>query len=469
MKLFDGMTIPEEWIAILWEHDYFRDVVLKTPGDDTITIISTGVRNHDSGPDFKDISIKINDEILQGDLEIHRTAGDWFVHGHQNDPAYNNVILHLIFGERDSDSIPVRHDRHPIPIQVFTDIPDQKIIYFISHIKQSHYSASSLFNCYFSHLDDAAKTMILDRAGLERILLKSKRFADLRSFFSWNQIIYMGFMESLGYSKNQRPFLKLAQMVPFETLQSQCREESSDMTIIKIQALLFGTAGLLPSQDTKLMSVERNRSAFISELESTWKDINSKIGYNPMDKSLWRFFRLRPNNFPTRRIAGASYVLERFMNKGILETCVRMIDRMFESPHHLMQELETLVICRATGYWENHYLLTSDDVVTSAATTLIGRDRAIEIIINVIVPCIIAYSGEAEDKVLYSHALNLIKNHPVQASNSITREMSKTLMLSEMKLIRTTLRQQGLIHLYKSYCRRGECEFCVKEIEGYAI
>ncbi|MBN1154896.1 DUF2851 family protein [candidate division KSB1 bacterium] len=466
MKLFDGMTIPEEWIAILWEKNYFQSANLKSKHHDLIIIISTGFKNLDSGPDFKDIAIKTGNEILQGDLEIHRTVNDWYLHGHQHDAAYNNVILHLIFGEPHSDLVPLRQNETPVPIQIFIDIPDQEIIHFIRRTKRSDYSASSLFRCHISHLDQGTKLAILDQAGLERLIVKSRRFADLRLFFSWNQIIYMGFMESLGYSKNQGAFLKLAKMVPYETIQSEFTQNTEPNAIV-IQALLFGAAGLLPSQDKNSSSPEIQQHKFIETLEQFWHDMNARIGFTPMHRSAWRFFRLRPNNFPTRRIAGASYILERFIHVGILDRCVRLMQSIVEKRHRLIQELEALFICPAIGFWADHYLLSPQNDHPVVNSTLIGKDRAVDIITNIIIPGVHAYAEEAEDTMLMLYSIELFKHCSSQSSNSIIREMIKTLGIQDTKSIKTALRQQGLIHLYKSYCRRGECDLCVKEIEGY--
>jgi len=468
MKIFDRVSIPEDWIAILWENGYFNQLTLKTQGNEMIKIVSKGTRNHDSGPDFKDISIKINDKILCGDLEIHRTVNDWFNHGHHFDSAFNNVILHLIFGESKSSLTALRMNQNPVPLQIFINLSEQEVIRQLKKIQQKLYSNSSLFACFISKLDDMRKVKILEQAGLERIALKSQRFSEYRSYYSWNQIIYMGLMESLGYSKNQQAFLRLAQMVPFETIDTECNTYS-DLHTTRIQALLFGVAGLLPSQDPKLKIQDQPSVQYIDSLETLWEDISKRIGINSMDRSAWHFFRLRPNNFPTRRIAGASYILKRFINIGLLEKCTRL---MLNFPHKyrkLRTELESLFICKEEGYWKNHYLLNTQNNTTINSSTLIGRERAVTIIINIIIPCVHAYALETEDITLKLLTQEIIRHYPNHTSNSIIRNMTKTLKISEKKFINSSLRQQGLIHLYKNYCRRNECDLCINEIEGYNI
>ena len=272
MEIQDRSPIAEELISQLWERDYFSTLELITDDNRPLQIISLGQRNLDSGPDFKNIAIKIDSQIFHGDLEIHRSANDWYLHGHHHDSAYNNVILHLVIGSKSSQQSILRLNQQPVLAQVFVNISGQQINYLTKKYQLSITTKYSTTKCKLYNYNLNNKISIIEHAGLTRLKLKAERFIEDRHNNSWNQFIYMGIMEALGYSKNQRPFRKLSQLLPIEVMSRELQHHyESDH--LKIQALLFGTAGLLPSQDPKLLIKDEESVQYISQLEQLWEKI----------------------------------------------------------------------------------------------------------------------------------------------------------------------------------------------------
>jgi len=456
MEVHDRSPIAEELISQLWEQNYFSALELTTDAGQPLKIISLGQKNFDSGPDFKDIVIKIEDKIFNGDLEIHRSANDWYLHKHHHDSAYNNVILHLVIGKKIADKSIIRLNQQPVLAQVFVDIPNNQISYLTNKYQLSA-SRNDKIKCKILNRNLLS---IIEHAGVTRFKLKAERFKEGRQNYSWNQIIYMGIMEALGYSKNQRPFQKISQLLPIEFMFRELQNQQDD-SLVKIQALLFGVAGLLPSQDPKLLIKDADSIEYLSEIEQTWEKIKSRIGVTPMKKEEWHFFRLRPTNFPTRRLAGAGYIWARFVKLGLLETFLKIQNGLSSSPDQIIDELEKLFICTAEGYWANHYVLGEVGVL-GRQPTLIGQSRARDITVNIVLPSILSYAEECENGRLTTTVLQVYRQYPKSASNQITRYMTKLLLGNEKKSINTTLKQQGLIHLHKMYCKNKECERCVK-------
>jgi len=473
MKVDDRSPIAEHLIYQLWEQNYFSSIPLKTIEGHKVTIISAGIKNEDSGPDFKDISIELDDQIYHGDLEIHRASEDWYQHSHHADPAYNNVIMHLVIGPEQFKEPAIRLDRHPVPAQVFVDITEDEYTLLAKKYRLYSYEKTPDSICPLRNNNDDFKIAVIDHFSRERLQAKADRFTEQRQTSSWNQILYVGTMEALGYSKNQIPFRKLAQRIPFEALMREFQRITKDESLYRPLGLLMGAAGLLPSQDTSFdwrKIKDQESQDYVSRLEDLWSEFSTRLGLKPMRQEEWHFFRLRPSNFPTRRLAGASLILQQFVKAGILETILRIVEGLKEKYQQIIKELENLFICQTIGYWATHYRLEekAPELANQKSATLIGKQRAREIVINIVLPVIFAYAAEIEAPLLKITILQLFRVYPRVSSNSIIKEMSRRLFGEEKiatQFINTAARQQGLIHLYKLYCHRQECERCQNEWE----
>lgn len=471
MKVDDRSAIAEHLIHRLWEQNYFASTPLHTIEGQSISIIGIGIRNEDSGPDFKGVTIKCDKQIYHGDLEIHQAPEDWYQHSHHADPAYNNVIMHLVIGPEKFKDIAIRLDRHPVPIQVFVDIPDDPGSFII---ERSHLNpANSDLTCRLSSQPDDFKLAVVDHFSRARLHAKADRFAEQRQTSSWNQILYVGMMEALGYAKNQAPFRKLAQTIPIEALMREFCGVTKEEALLRPLGLLLGAAGLLPSQDKyfdwrKIKDQETHH--YVAQLEDVWAEYATRLGLQPMRQEEWQFFRLRPSNFPTRRLAGASLILQQFTREGILEKILKVIDGLIDTDQLLIKELENQFVCQIDGYWATHYRLEEQapELRDEKSATLVGKDRARDIVINIVLPVVMAYANEIDAATLKVKMLQLYQAYPKVSTNSIIKDMSRQLFETGKygdRFITTAARQQGLLHVHKLYCQRGECDRCQNEWE----
>ena len=470
MKIEDRSGIAEHYIFQLWEKGYFSTLNLITARGAPVLVISQGTRNHDAGPDFKNASIKINDQILRGDVEIHRAPEDWYQHGHHADPAYNNVILHLIIGKQESYEPAIRLSRTAVPAEIFVDIPEEQ---FRELEKTYHLLAageSEPVICQLANLPDAKKLAIIEYFSHERFDAKAERFREMRQFASWNQILYSGIMEALGYAKNQTVFRKLAARLPFEALLNEKKHTKASDLLIYIQGLLFGTAGLLPSQETSFdwrRIKDQAAKDYVEELEKIWANFSKRLGLEPLPREDWLFFRLRPVNFPTRRIAGASIILLRFFESGFLEKLLQLFSSQKENPRKAARELIKAFTCQTSGYWAQFYTFSesADDYNSDKKVTLIGSSRAKEIVVNIVLPAIFGFASETGNSQLKNQCQQIYFEFPKTTTNIIERKMIARLFSDSSEAresITTAAKQQGLIHLYKLFCRRNECSRCQK-------
>ncbi|MBA7676675.1 hypothetical protein ES703_84919 [subsurface metagenome] len=413
-----------------------------------IKIIYPGRATDDQGADFRDAVIASGRELIKGDIEVHVKSSDWQNHGHHHDRIYNRVILHVVMWHDINKTATNLENGENIPIIVLNK-------YIKNQISQPHRAGSLNMPCLKAseHLPTDFKAEFLDSAGEKRFLAKAAKFQAELAQTEASQVLYQGIMGALGYSKNKLPFLKLARGLPLQILESVTQGKISDEECLaRQQALLLGTAGLLPPQ--RLDSSQSNK------LEDKWGDKLKRLWGSfhlteTMSPCAWHLFKVRPNNFPIRRLVAMSYLILRYREKGLFEELVNMVKEVPLSQGH--RRLEKGLMVTADGYWASHL----DFGLTSKVRnpTLLGNRRAADIAVNVLLPFTFAWGKVTSQPQTESKAFNLYHCYPKLVKNTIERHMMNQLGLSD-SLVNSAQRQQGLIHIYKSLCTQGRCNCC---------
>jgi hypothetical protein len=324
-------------------------------------------------PDFRDAVIRL-DSLVCGDIEVHVRSSDWKTHQHHKDSVYNRVILNVV-AWHDARTSTTRQDGQEVPVLTLNKncLPREDCVDESSlpeqNIPCAHVTA---------RLGVTAVTELLEQAGEERFLGKVSGFRTSLVQVDRGQLLYQGIMGALGYSRNKRPFLQLAYRLPLEALELLTRGETSDEECFAhLQARLFGTAGLL-----SLLQWESNMSReWVSRLGSIW--LASDIG-EVMSPDDWQLFKVRPNNSPLRRLAAMSCLLVRYRESGLLDGVVKAVS---EIPLSDYRRLESVFVVSGDddGAGQYHYGF-------NRCRTLLGRERAGDIIINVLLPFVFAWS-----------------------------------------------------------------------------
>jgi hypothetical protein len=288
---------------------------------------------------------------------------------------------------------------------------------------------------------------LLNTAGEERFKQKAIHFqAEILRFSQKEeagQVLFQGMMRALGYAKNTKPFEDLADRMPLNSI------ESREGLALK-QALLLGTAGLLPYQRWQGKFA---REKEVQELEQIWQSAGKKV--KTMKEDDWNFSHIYPNNSPVRRIVAQSYLLERYSEGKLLAGILQLVK---EAPllkgYHVLENGLTVA---GDGYWRDH----SDFNVRSKTkiSALLGNSKAGEIIINVVLPFAFSWGKMFSEPKLTEKAMELYNSYPKLVENEITRHMTKQLCLEELSDF-TACHQQGLIHVFRNYCREGRCSKC---------
>ena len=439
------IELTEEQVARVWQQVIGRELT-GTEGQ-RITVVYPG-RINGNGPDFRDAVIAGGPDLMRGDVEVHTRSGDWYRHGHHRDSEYNNIILHVAMW----------HDCHSATLlQSGRTVP---VLGLAQALQHQAYLLPCRLPCFraLHRMDRTTLTGLLKAAGEERFRQKAMRFQSeiLRPDMfithpSAGQVLYRGMMRALGYSKNTKSFEELSSRVPLTSLEP---EEG----LTRRQALLLGTAGLLPSQRPCLAAADDEK---VHTLERIWRSIRSRV--EPMSERDWRLSHIYPNNSPVRRIVAQSYLLERYCTLRCREPAG---SRLMAGLLELVQEVPAQGPHRALadglavtgdGYWQCHFDFGASG--RTRTSSLLGNGKTGEILVNVLLPFFFTLGKLAGRPDLMQKTMELHHSYPKLAENEITRHMAGQLGLEGLSGL-TACHQQGLIHIFRDYCREGRCSSC---------
>jgi len=387
-----------------------------------------------------------------GDIEIHVKSSDWQAHRHHLNPWYNQVILHVVMWHDRKTAITLENGRSipTLSLDKFTEGP-APLVY-------PRIASNMPCSCYHTGLTSDLIGEFLDNAGGGRFFSKTAGFEASIAQIGAGQSLYQGIMGALGYYKNRLPFQELARRLPLRLLESIARDKISDgECLARQQALILGTAGLLPSQHYNGHQ-DKLDDEWIGTLEKLWGSFHFIEAMSP---NSWHLFRIRPSNFPVRRLIAMSHLILRYKKNGILR---EMVDIIKETPLHKgYRSLERALLVVTDGYWVSHFDFGSDCRIENPS--LLGRSRAADIVVNVLLPFASAWGKLNSEPELVWKAFALYHNYPRLSVNTIERHMIKQIGL-DSSLVNSAQRQQGLIHIYNTLCTQGKCDCCLL---GYPV
>jgi hypothetical protein len=446
--------IDEAFVQKLWHEQRFFDTNMEAIDRRAIRVLKPGVWNHNEGPDFMHAEIEIDGKLYVGDVEIHVRSSEWYAHKHHLNSRYNRVILHAVFFN-DDFNLRTR-------LQNGRRIPTLELLKWIAVNTGDLYddvqgtaTEDGICRVTGNQLNIPVLKSVFESLGRERFLEKAESMRLLRTRLDFEQLLYEGIMEALGYARNSKALRELAQHVRFTDL-----DQKSEL---EIQAILFGVAGLLPSQREKPVPTEVTNDPSILALEELW--LASGYAELPprMTEARWSFTS-RPFNHPTRRIAAMSQLIHQCQGSLMmyfLPVCEKAASE--DTPKALQtigKELRALLMLEPTGYWETH---SNFGTGGARKAVLIGNARAVDIIINKILPVAYIWAVEAGSQKLQEAVLRLYSVAPKSSGNKIISEIDKQIFTEtqQMRHLKPTGKiEQGIIRLYKNYCADRLCDLC---------
>lgn len=474
--------VPEKAIRCIWNDQRFNTKKLKTTDGDDLEIVFPGYWNFGPGPDFKNIAIKVNGFVYEGDGEIHVYSTDWKSHGHSSNPDYDNVILHIFMWRGRGKRPRKKQDtgkRSPVAGgQIFEfeirDYLTKGIIELSSELDFENYPVLNQFNygaCHkpLSRLSKEKLTDLLNAAGEARVYTKMDRFHDRIIMNGYEQTFYEGVAEALGYPSNKQPFQVLAETVTlhgmFDLLPKKLRGSER---VMHVQSMLFGAAGLIDSSKTFTAASDRK---YFKQLESLWQKYRELLPPSSLRAKDWKFGGTRPANYPYRRIAGLAHLLVRSQPQGMFA----MFNREFNSvikklgdtgyTAKIPSRIYDFFCVEAKDYWSEHY--TPGGKKLAQPQQLIGSSRSREITVNILLPIGLVYA-RASRSVQMEAALNrLYQTGKGKSDNKMLRFMKHYILGNQKELIgilQSDKQVQGLMQVYQDFCTQSEnnclrCQF----------
>ena len=434
-------AISEKLVVYIWQHQLVSNLVTDTGGN--VHVIFPGRISSNRGGDFSDAVMTIGNKSVLGDIEIHVRSSQWYAHGHHQDSHYNNIVLHVVMWH-DHPSTTVLQNGNNVPtIELWASLA-----YPLNRLSQRpRLSYGLLASCpsIKTCVRDTFLINVLNTAGKKRFYSRVDLFKQSLAADVAGQVLFRNIARALGYDKNTGSFEQLADMLPLKLLEKIDYDKNSIH-----QALILGVAGLLPSQRLHRKQ-ELSGAPDILELETIWQS-SKKAG--TMCQSQWNFFRVRPDNLPTRRLVALSYLLNRYSQLGLLQGILSLVRE--SSGEHTYQCIERGLIIPAQGYWTNHI---DFGVTMTRCSALLGRSKAAEIVVNIILPFVYAWGELYSDPILQKKALSTYRNYPKLEDNQLIRFMRQQLLLRP-GLYLSALQQQGMIYIFKNYCRYRNCRGC---------
>ncbi|HLF20475.1 MAG TPA: DUF2851 family protein [Bacteroidota bacterium] len=487
-------NIHERFLRHIWSNQYVIQSNLKTIDGRQVNVLDAGELNFDGGPDFSGALVRIGETTFSGDVEIHRTSKEWLLHQHHNDARYNKVVLHVVL-EGDSTRLPtlVLSGRQ-VPVLVLGKFLTESIrTIWQKTIFDERARRAETIPCYHKNLgiESANLDHWLGKLAGERLEMKLRVFEERlkelaqeqlmtlretprtwgepplegfpeeippplkeltqRDFAKkdlWEQLLYEGIMEGLGYSKNRAPFQRLARNVSLKVIEKMGLEDGG----IKLDALLFGVAGLLPR--IKTLSEESSKE-YARQLIHAWNELRRSFRSEVLHATDWQFFPTRPVNFPSIRIAAASALIPKFFYGDILRVIVQTIKSSEMNPEKV-EILRNVLRVSPSEFWLSHY---NFDESSEKPTNALGNSRSKDVIINTVLPVALLYARIFRDSAVREGTLSLFETMSASAENFVTRRMESQLLKNRLKL-NSASRQQAVIQLYKYYCEKQRCSEC---------
>ncbi len=413
--------MTEEFLHYIWKFKHFQLPINLVSGE-SVSILDPGQHNTNAGPDFFNSRIKIGNTVWAGNVEIHIKSSDWFAHKHQENKAYDNIILHVVF-ENDRDI--KRQNGEIIPvIQMKGKINDALYDRYEAFMRSKNEVACNL---QIQGVDRFLINNWVDRLLVERLEQKATEVKERLAFNgnNWEQTFYEFMARNFGFKTNAVAFELLSQSLPLLYLGKHKNSK------LQIEALLFGQSGLL--------STKCNDKYFL-ELKKEYEFLQRKFSLIPIDPHLWRFMRMRPSNFPTIRIA-------------------EFADLIFKSSHLFSKILEVekfpdllpLFDVSPSEYWYDHYTFGK---TSTKRKKRLGKNAIYLIAINTIVPFIFVYGRLKNEQKYIDRALKFLDQIPGE-SNTIIKKWEEMGMNTH-----TAFNTQALIQLKNNYCIKKRCLQC---------
>ena len=410
--------MSERFLQYVWFSKLFV-VEQQTTDFQHVEIIDVGQKNTDAGPDVFNAKIKIGDVLWAGNVEFHVSADDWQLHRHHHNKAYDSVILHVVLQEGKNA---VRSNGSIVPQMVLNFSKKAEKMFEKMNLPFIE-CASDFFENRKNNLEKSFELLVNERleqksSAIENLLSQTQN--------DWEEAFYITTARGFGFGTNAAPFEQTARNLPQKIL-----AKHKD-NILQIEAMLFGTAGFLEN-------IEQNGDYF-NKLLTEYQHLKHKFELKNVDKSMWKFLRLRPTNFPTVRLAQFAV---------LIHNSSKLFSKIIEQKNY--KNLLELFTCEPSEYWQNHYLFGK---VSERRSKKLSKSSVDIVLINSVIPFLYCYAKKYENEEMKNFAISLLRKIPAE-KNHITLGFENLGIKAQ-----SAFDSQALTQLKNLYCNRKDCYKC---------
>ena len=418
--------MKEDFIHYVWNYKKFDFSNLKTTQGENLVIVNSGQYLQKAGPDFFNAQIFLQNQKWAGNVEIHLKSSDWYLHHHEKDDNYNNVILHVVW---DHDTPIFRKDNSEIPVlEIKNYVSKEELNNYLSLTTQK-----SWIFCenQIAEVDEFVFSNWQERLFYERLERKIQPVNQLleETENDWESLLFCMLAKNFGLNTNGESFLKMAKSITFSLIRKEALE------VMYLEALFFGQADMIP------VDVEDN---YPKELKSWYDYIALKYKLSKPAIEPIQFFKHRPDNFPTIRLSQLAmlYHLHRNLFSKIIEA-------------NSIEEIYKIFNLSVSDYWKTHY---NFDKSSPKKEKSLSKSFIDLVIINTIIPIRFAYAN-ANGKEISETLTDLLSNIPSE-KNSIIEKFTTFGIKSK-----NAFQSQSLLELKNEYCNHKKCLQCAVGLE----
>ena len=420
----------EQLLHYTWKHKLFPLKDLTTNDGQFVEIIDPGLHNRNAGPDFFNAKVRIGTTMWVGNVEIHDKSSDWYLHGHDKDSRYDNVVLHVA-AELDTEVMKSNGEYVP---QLQLSVPDSVMQHYDELQRTDEYPP-----CYKVIPDLSSLIIHSWMAALQTERLEQKteaiRKRAERCNGSWEDAYFVTLARNYGFGINGDVFEQWAYNIPLNAV-AHHRDD-----LFQIEAIFMGQAGLLELEAIpEYYQREALNDGYFAKLRNEYQYLAHKFSMKPIDFKLWRFLRLRPQNFPHIRISQLANLY--YQQKAGLSQLMEC---------ETLDELKQVLKSQVTPYWETHYAFGS---TSTKSEKHLSYGSINLLMINTAIPMLFAYGRHTTKEVLCDRAFDFLEQ--LKAENNHIIRMWQQVGLP----VKSAGDSQALIQLKKEYCDKKDCLRC---------
>lgn len=432
-----GRRVPEALVHDLWQARRFAAALATTDGR-PLAVLDPGQPNTDQGPDFRDARLRIGETLWAGDVEIHTTSGQWYAHRHHLDAGYDGVVLHVaLYADVWTGSLR-RADGTVLPeIVLFPHLeaPVRSLLHEFLTRPAGALACAGGFACVPAAVRDAC----IEELAAERLRQKMHRLAEAYlGAPDLDALLHERLFAALGYAPNADAMATLARRLPLAHVRP-CADP------LDLEALHLGTAGLLP-EPAGLLAADRATADYVMDLRERFDRLRLHLDLTPMARTTWKFFRLRPANFPPLRVAQAGALVQTLLRHDPLGRLLRALRA--EAP---VAALRRLLRATPGAFWQTHVRL---EKASKPRHPAIGQARCDDLITNAVVPVLLLHAEQTNDAGLERALYDVLRALP-PTTDAVVRRFAK---LGSRP--RNAFTAQGVHQLYRTRCTEGRCLTC---------